>query len=218
MASIITVNAQKAPSAAAPVFDKGIVRGSIGLSLVSLLGFGLLYSLAGVGIGQALFPDAADGSVIERDGKLVGSALVAQPFVGDGYFRPRPSAAGYNPMSLAGSNQARTNPDLRKRLEEARTAVAQREAVDPSAVPGDLFTQSGGGADPHISPAGAALQIERVARARGLGRDVVERLVAAHTEGKQLGLFGQPRVHVLKLNLALDVASAAATATPPGGP
>lgn len=207
MASILDVNAQKAP-AAAPMFDKGIVRGSLGLTLVSLLGFGFLYSLAGVGIGQALFPDAADGSVIERDGKLVGSALVAQPFVGDGYFQSRPSAAGYDPMSLAGSNQARTNPDLRRRLEETRAAVAQREGVDPSTVPGDLFTQSGGGADPHISPAGAALQIERVARARSLGRDIVERLVAEHTEGKQLGVLGQPRVHVLKLNLALDALTA----------
>lgn len=221
MASIITVNARKAPPAAAPVSDNGLVRGSIGLTLVSLLGFGFLYSLAGVGIGQALFPDAADGSVIARDGRLVGSALVAQPFVGDGYFQPRPSAAGYDPMSLAGSNQARTNPDLRRRLEEARAAVAQREGIDPATVPGDLVTQSGGGADPHISPASAAIQTERVARARGLGREVVERLVAEHTEGKQLGVFGQPRVHVLKLNLALDAleaaAPASAAATPASG-
>ncbi|HMM74951.1 MAG TPA: potassium-transporting ATPase subunit KdpC [Gammaproteobacteria bacterium] len=210
MTNIATMNAQKTPVTTASVFDKGIVRGSIGLTLVSLLGFGFLYSLAGVGIGQALFPDTANGSVIARDGRLIGSALVAQPFAGDGYFQPRPSAAGYNPMSLAGSNQARTNPDLRQRLEETRAAAAQREGVEPSAVPGDLITQSGGGADPHISPASAAIQIERVARARGIGRDVVERLVAEHTEGKQLGVFGQPRVHVLKLNLALDALEAAA--------
>lgn len=192
------------------VSDRGIVRGAIGLSVVSLAGFGFLYSLAGVGIGQALFPGAANGSVIERDGEVVGSALVAQPFASDKYFRPRPSAAGYDTMSLAGSNGARTNPDLRKRLEETRAAVARREGVEPSAVPGDLLTQSGGGIDPHVSPQGAAIQIERVARARGLGRGVVERLVAGHTEGKQLGVFGQPRVNVLNLNLALDALEAPA--------
>lgn len=210
MTTAITANLRKdeAPRAPTSVSDRGIVRGAIVLTIVSLAGFGFLYSLAGVGIGQALFPDAANGSVIERDGKVIGSALVAQPFVGDRYFQPRPSAAGYNTMALAGSNQARTNPNLRKRLEETRAAVAQREGVDPSAVPGDLITQSGGGIDPHVSPEGAAIQIERVARARGLGRDVVERLVADHTEGRQLGVLGQPRVNVLNLNLALDALGA----------
>ena len=210
MTTAITTNLRndKAPSAPTSVSDGGIVRGAIVLTVVSLAGFGFLYSLAGVGIGQALFPDAANGSVIERDGKVIGSLLVAQPFVSDRYFQPRPSAAGYDTMALAGSNQARTNPDLRKRLEETRAAVARREGVDPSAVPGDLITQSGGGIDPHVSPQGAAVQIERVVRARGLDRDVVERLVADHTEGRQLGVFGQPRVNVLNLNLALDALEA----------
>ncbi|MBN9460837.1 MAG: potassium-transporting ATPase subunit KdpC [Burkholderiales bacterium] len=210
MTTAITANLRndKAPSAPTSVSDGGIVRGAIVLTVVSLAGFGFLYSLAGVGIGQALFPDAANGSVIERDGKVIGSLLVAQPFVSDRYFQPRPSAAGYDTMALAGSNQARTNPDLRKRLEETRAAVARREGVDPSAVPGDLITQSGGGIDPHVSPQGAAVQIERVVRARGLDRDVVERLVADHTEGRQLGVFGQPRVNVLNLNLALDALEA----------
>lgn len=193
------------PTPAPPaIADTGLLRGAIGLTVLSLAAFGFLYSLAGVGIGQLLFPRQAQGSVIERNGTVIGSALVAQPFVGNGYFQPRPSAAGYNTMALAGSNQARTNPELRQRLADTRAAIAQREGVDPSAVPGDLVTQSGGGIDPHISVQGAAIQIERVARARGLARAEVEQLVAAHTEGPQWGVLGPDRVHVLSLNLALD--------------
>ncbi|MFC4299219.1 potassium-transporting ATPase subunit KdpC [Castellaniella hirudinis] len=188
----------------ARVSDRGALRGAIGLSILTLAGFGFLYSLAGVGIGQALFQDAANGSLVERDGRIVGSALVAQPFVGDRYFQPRPSAADYNPMALAGSNQARTNPDLRKRLEDAREAIARREGVEPAAVPDDLFTQSGSGVDPHITPQAAVLQINRIARARGVGRDAIARLVKRHTQEKQWGIFGQARVNVLELNLALD--------------
>lgn len=186
----------------------GLWRGALGLTVLTLAGCGFLYALAGVGIGQVLFPDQARGSLVVQGERTVGSTLVAQPFVGERYFQPRPSAAGYNPMALAGSNQARTHADLRARIEEARAAVARRDGVDPSAVPGDLITQSGGGIDPHISAEGAAIQIDRVARARGLDRAVVERAVAAHTEGPQLGLLGQTRVHVLSLNLALDATAA----------
>ncbi|MBW7900655.1 MAG: potassium-transporting ATPase subunit KdpC [Rhodocyclaceae bacterium] len=186
------------------ISDKGLLRGAIGLAIVALVGFGLLYPLTGVGLGQALFPDTANGSLIERDGKVLGSSLVAQPFADARYFQPRPSAAGYDPMAMAGSNQARTNPELRKRIDEARAAAAQRDGVDPSVVPGDLITQSGGGIDPHISPQAAATQADRVARARGIGRDAVEALIARHTEARQLGLLGQPRVNVLEINLALD--------------
>lgn len=186
------------------VVDTGAWRGAIGLTVLTLAGFGFLYSLAGVGIGQALFPTTANGSIVTRDGKVMGSELVAQPFGSDQYFQSRPSAAGYNTMALAGSNQARTNPDLRKRLEEARMVVAQREGIEPSAVPGDLFTQSGGGIDPHISPEGAAVQIARVARVRGLDSQLVQGMVAQYTEGKQFGFLGQERVNVLRLNLALD--------------
>lgn len=180
------------------------LRASFGLSAVALLGFGLLYSLVATGIGHTLFPHAAEGSLIERDGQVVGSSLVAQPFAGDGYFQPRPSAANYDPMALAGSNQARSNPDLRKRLEETRATIAAREGVAPDAVPGDLFTQSGGGIDPHISPAAARIQVARVARARGFDQAAVIKLLAQHTESPQFGLLGQPRVNVLELNLALD--------------
>lgn len=182
-----------------------IMRGAIVLTLITLVGFGFLYSLAGVGIGQALFRHTANGSLIERDGKVIGSALVAQPFVSDKYFHPRPSASNYDPTALAGSNQARTNPDLRKRLEDTRAAIAQREGVAPLSVPGDLFTQSGAGIDPHITAASAAIQVDRIARARGVPRDAVANLLAQHTEEKQWGVFGQARVNVLQLNLALDV-------------
>lgn len=186
-------------TAAAPVWRPALV-----LAGVTLLGFGLLYSLAGAGLGRMLFPHQATGSLIERDGKVVGSSLVAQPFADDRYFQPRPSAAKYDVMALAGSNQARTNPDLRSRIDEARDAVAAREGVAPDAVPSDLVTQSGGGIDPHLSPAAVQIQVARVARARGLPVDEVERLVAAHTESPQFGLLGALRINVLELNLALD--------------
>ena len=189
------------PTATAPVWRPALV-----LAGVSLLGFGLLYSLAGAGLGSLLFPHQAGGSLIERDGQVIGSSLVAQPFADDRYFQSRPSAANYDVMALAGSNQARTNPDLRSRIDEARTAVATREGVAPDAVPSDLVTQSGGGIDPHLSPAAIRIQIARVARARGLPTSEVERLVAEHTEAPQFGLLGAPRVNVLELNLALDEA------------
>ncbi|SDQ34864.1 K+-transporting ATPase ATPase C chain [Pseudoxanthomonas sp. CF385] len=179
-------------------------RTSLMLALVTLLGFGLLYSLAGAGLGRVLFPHQATGSLLERDGQVIGSSLVAQPFADDRYFQSRPSAAKYDVMTLAGSNQARTNPDLRSRIDEARTAVATREGVAPDAVPGDLVTQSGGGIDPHLSPAAIQIQVARVARVRGLPVGEVERLVAAHTEAPQFGLLGAPRINVLALNLALD--------------
>lgn len=186
-------------TAVAPVWRPALV-----LAGVALLGFGLLYSLAGAGLGSLLFPHQAGGSLIERDGQVIGSSLVAQPFADDRYFQSRPSAAGYDVMALAGSNQARTNPDLRKRIDEARAAVASREGVTPDAVPSDLVTQSGGGIDPHLSPAAIQLQVARVARARGLPVSEVQRVVAEHTEAPQFGLLGAPRINVLELNLALD--------------
>jgi len=195
---------QDAGVTASRLSDSGIVRGAIGLTLIALIGFGLLYSLAGVGVGQFLFPATANGSLLYKDNQIVGSALVAQPFDSDLFFHARPSAANYDTMALAGSNQARTNPQLRRRIDEARAAVAQRESVPASAVPGDLVTQSGSGIDPHISPASAVLQIDRIAKARGLTREQVTALVSAHTEPRQFGLLGQPRVNVLVLNLALD--------------
>lgn len=190
--------------------DQGTFRAAIGFALVILLGMGLLYSLAGTALGRGLFPQQATGSILIQDGKPVGSSLIAQPFTGARYFQPRPSAAGYNPMSAAGSNQARSNPDLRKRIAEATAAVAARDGIAAQDVPGELVTQSGGGLDPDISPAGAKVQIARVAQARNLDPKQVEELVAAYTRHPQFGLVGQPRVNVLELNMALD-------ASKPGG-
>lgn len=184
--------------------DQGALRASLAFAFVILLGMGLLYSLAGTAIGHALFPQQATGSIVTRGGKQVGSSLVAQPFTEARYFQSRPSAAGYNPMSAAGSNQARTNPDLRKRIAETTAAVAAREGIAAQNVPGELVTQSGGGLDPDISPAGARVQIARVAAARNLAPEKVAELVAAHTQGPQFGLLGEARVNVLELNLALD--------------
>lgn len=184
--------------------DHGVLRASLVFAVVILLGMGLLYSLSGTAIGSLLFPQQANGSIVSRDGKPVGSLLVAQPFTDARYFQPRPSAAGYNPISAAGSNQARSNPDLRKRIDETRAAVAARDGIAAENVPGELVTQSGGGLDPDISPDGAQVQIARVAQARGLDPAQVERLVARHVQEPQFGLFGQPRVNVLALNLALD--------------
>lgn len=184
--------------------DTGLLRASLAFALVILLGMGLLYSLAGTVLGRSLFPQQATGSIVMHGGKQVGSSLIAQPFTDARYFQPRPSAAGYNPMSAAGSNQARTNPDLRKRIAEATTAVATRDGIAEKDVPIELVTQSGGGLDPDISPAGAQVQIARVAQARGLNPEIVSKLVAEHTQGPQLEFLGPSRVNVLELNLALD--------------
>lgn len=180
------------------------LRPAIVLALVILGGFGLLYSLAGTALGRVLFPAQVTGGAIERGGKIVGSSLVAQPFGDARYFQPRPSAASYDPMAAAGSNQARSNPELRKRIDRARAEVAQREGIAQDAVPIELITQSGSGLDPHLTPEGARVQAARVARARGLPLVQVRAMVERHIERPQWGLLGQPRVNVLKLNLALD--------------
>lgn len=187
-----------------PLRDHGVFRAALAFAAVILLGMGLLYSLAGTAIGRALFPQQATGSIVSRDGRQVGSSLVAQPFADARYFQPRPSAAGYDPMAAAGSNQARTNPDLRKRIDEARAMLAARDGVAVQDVPAELATQSGGGLDPDISPAAARVQVARVAQARNLDPKQLEELVAAHTQGPQFGVLGEPRVNVLQLNLALD--------------
>lgn len=183
---------------------RGLLRASLGLALVSLLGFGLVYALLATGLGRSLFPYAATGSLLERDGRVVGSRLAAQAFADARYVQPRPSASGYDLMAMAGSNQSRTNPDLRQRLDDAGSAIAARDGVPVHAIPGDLLTQSGSGSDPHLSPAAAGQQLARIAAARGVDVATLQPLLDAHTEGRQWGLFGQPRVNVLALNLALD--------------
>jgi K+-transporting ATPase ATPase C chain len=174
---------------------------------VVLLGFGLLYSVVGAVLGGSAFPHTAAGSMFEQNGKILGSELVAQPFAAPRYFQPRPSASNYDPMAAAGSNMARSNPDMRKRIADTIAAVAARDGIDPGEVPSDLATQSGSGMDPDLSPAAARVQVARVARARGLSPAQVEALVGAHIRGRQFGVLGQPRVNVLELNLALDAQS-----------
>jgi K+-transporting ATPase ATPase C chain len=168
---------------------------------------GLIYPLAVTGVAQGFFSHEAEGSMIVEKGQVLGSELIGQPFSDPGYFWSRPSATvpvPYNAAASSGSNLGPTNPVL---LEAVAARIAALRAADPgnaAPVPVDLVTSSGSGLDPHISPAAAEYQVERVARVRGLEADTVRALVAQHTEDRQWGVFGEPRVNVLELNVALD--------------
>lgn len=164
---------------------------------------GVLYPLAVTGVSQIAFPSRADGSLLERDGRVVGSRLIGQQFEGPRYFHPRPSAAGdgYDAMSSSASNLGPTNDELLKAVRERRAAY---EAENGAPAPVDAVTASGSGLDPQISPANARAQAQRVARERGLDLDEVLRLVDENTDGRSLGFLGEPGVNVLELNLALD--------------
>jgi K+-transporting ATPase ATPase C chain len=166
---------------------------------------GIIYPLAVTGIALLLFPDKAQGSLIREDGRMIGSKLIGQPFSGPGYFHSRPSAAGagYDAAASGGTN---LGPTSRKLFEEQVKERADRlRASNPEAeIPADLVTSSASGLDPHITPAAARFQLPRVARERGLSEDEVWRMVLGHTEDRQLGFLGEPRVNVLELNLALD--------------
>ncbi|CAI3161737.1 Potassium-transporting ATPase KdpC subunit [Acinetobacter calcoaceticus] len=180
------------------------LRASLGLLIFTLMGCGAVYSAIATGAGQILFNNQANGSLIEIDQKVVGSTLVAQPFVGNEYFHPRPSAANYDPMAMAGTNLARTNPELQKQIDAQILAVKKQDHTGNTPIPSDLVTKSGSGIDPHISPEAAQLQVARVAQARHLDSKVVEGLLQKHIEPMQFGVLGQARVNVLELNIALD--------------
>lgn len=194
------------------------LRPALSMMIAMTVVTGIAYPLAVTGIAQSVFPSQAGGSLIEKDGKVIGSELIGQPFTGPGYFWGRPSATSgadpndptkttsvpYNAANSSGSNYGPTSKTL---IDGAAANIEALKAAHPDQkgpVPADLVTASGSGLDPHITPAAAGWQVKRVASARHASFDAVQQLVAEHTEGRSLGILGEPRVNVLKLNLALD--------------
>jgi potassium-transporting ATPase KdpC subunit len=195
---------------------KNQIRPALVMTLVLCAITGLLYPGVVTVLAQALFPRQANGSLVTVNGRVVGSALTGQPFTRPEYFHPRPSAAGsgYDATASGGTNKGPTDARLADTLIAGR--VDQAVAVDGASrgeIPSDMVTASASGLDPHISPANARLQVARVARARGVDATAVRRLVDARTEGRQFGFFGEPRVNVLLLNIALDSAFRAPSPT-----
>ena len=179
------------------------LRALIVLSVIT----GIAYPLLVTGISQVLFKDQANGSLIVEKDKVLGSRLIGQPFSDPKYFWSRPSATSpqpYNGASSSGSNQGPTNPALKEAIEGRVKALRDAGGDASKPIPVDLLTASGSGLDPHISPAAAEYQIPRVAKSRNIGEDKLQALVQQHTQGRQLGILGEPRVNVLELNLALD--------------
>ncbi len=177
------------------------------LLLIFSLLTGVIYPLAITGIAQLVFPTQANGSLIYRNDKPVGSSLIGQQFTDAKYFWSRPSATspiGYNAESSGGSNLGPTNPDLAKAVQERIAVLQKADPGNKQPIPVDLITSSASGLDPHISPAAADYQIARVAKARGMDEKVVRQLIAKYTEGRTFGLLGEPRVNVVELNLELD--------------
>jgi potassium-transporting ATPase KdpC subunit len=179
---------------------------AVWFTLVTTVLFGVVYPLVVTGLSQLLFPDKANGQLIERNGKLVGSRIIGQAFTGPGYFHSRPSSAGigngYDPTSSSGSNLGPTNKALLDRVNGDVQKLRAEHAGAP--IPVDLVTSSGSGLDPDISPAAAEFQISRIARERHVSETELRALVAKHTLEKQLGVLGEPRTNVLELNLELD--------------
>jgi|SRR5579871_2807608 K+-transporting ATPase ATPase C chain len=177
---------------------------SVLMTIATTVLLGILYPLVVTGLAQALFPRQANGQLIERHGSVVGSSIIGQGFPGTGYFHSRPSFAG-NGYDAANSNGSQLGPTNQKLIDRVKGDVAAAQADHPGApVPIDLVTGSASGLDPHITPAAAEFQLARVAKERGATTEQLRSLVARHTEGRQLGFLGEPRVNVLELNLELD--------------
>jgi K+-transporting ATPase ATPase C chain len=186
---------------------KAFVRPALALLALLTIVTGLVYPLAVTGLAQAFFPVQANGSLLRQGDRVIGSALIGQPLDDPSYFWGRPSATApfpYNAAASAGSNLGPSNPALRAAVEARIAALRAADPDNHEPAPVDLVTASASGLDPHISLAAALYQAPRVARARGMDVAVIQKLVAEATEGRQLGFLGEPRVNVLKLNLALD--------------
>jgi potassium-transporting ATPase KdpC subunit len=176
------------------------------MTLVTTILLGMIYPLAVTGLAQVIFSDKANGQLIQgADGALIGSRLIGQPFSSPGYFRSRPSAAGATGYDAAASGGSNLGPTNQKLIDRIKADVEKLQAENPGVpVPVDLVTSSGSGLDPHISPAAAEFQVPRVARERNMNEAEVRNTLAAHTEGRQFGFLGEPRVNVVELNLQLD--------------
>src|SRR5438552_6609128 len=171
------------------------------MTVVTTVLFGLIYPLVVTGLAQVIFPEKANGQLIQQsDGTVIGSRLIGQPFSSPGYFRSRPSAAGASGYDAGGSSGSNLGPTNQKLIDRVRDDVEKFQVENPGKlVPIDLVTTSGSGLDPHISPAAAEFQVPRVARERGISEDETRRIVLAHSEGRQFGFLGEPRVNVLEL-------------------
>src|SRR5437660_469849 len=175
------------------------------MTIITTILFGLIYPLAVTGIAQLAFPDKANGQLIRKNGVIVGSSIIGQPFSGPGYFHSRPSAAGAAGYDAGASSASNLGPTSQKLIDRIKGDVEKLQAENPGRpIPVDLVTSSASGLDPHISPAAAEFQLPRVARERRISEEELRRLIARHTQGRQFGFLGETTVNVLELNLDLD--------------